>query len=99
MSVGEDGGVVAVVQIFQHLFTDVFKYFFVGDSCAFGLIEGPVAAMKGELFLRELVLVIINFLDVEGLSVHVDDKFLIGVDFVFLERPDSDYDLDAISLA
>jgi hypothetical protein len=99
LSVGKDGSIVAVVQIFQHFFTYVIEDFLVGDSGAFGLIEGPVTTMEGEFFFRELILVVIDFLDVDGLTIHVDDEFLIGVDFVFLERSDSDDDLDAISLA
>jgi hypothetical protein len=53
--------------------------------------------MEGELFLRELIFILINFPDIDGLTIHIDDEFLIRVDFVLLERSDSYHDLDAVS--
>jgi hypothetical protein len=99
LAISKDGSIVTVVQIFQNFFTDVFKDFFVGNSGALGLIKGPVASMEGEFFFRELVLILIDFLDVERLAIHVNDQFLIGVDFVFFERSYSDDDFDAVTLA
>jgi hypothetical protein len=99
LAICKDGGIVAVVQIFQDFFTDVLKDFFVGNSGAFGVIKGPVASMEGEFLFRELVLFLIDFLDVERLAIHVNDQFLIGVDFIFFERSYSDDDFDAVTLA
>jgi hypothetical protein len=99
LAICKDGGIVAVVQIFQDFFTDVLKDFFVGNSGAFGVIKGPVASMEGEFLFRELVLFLIDFLDVERLAIHVNDQFLIGVDFIFFERSYSDDDFDAVTFA
>lgn len=99
MSIGKYGRVVSIVKVFQDFLTNVFKHFFVGDSGSFGLIKGPVTSMKPEIFFWEHVLIIVDFLDPEGLSVHVDNKFLVVIDLVFFERTYSNYDLDTITLA
>lgn len=99
MSIGEDGRVVSIVKVFQDFLTDVFKHFFVGDSGSFGLVKRPVTSMEPEIFFWENVLIFVDFLDPESLSVHVDDKFLVIIDLVFFERTYSDYDLNAVTLA
>ena len=99
MSISKDGGIVTVVQIFQYLFTNVLEDFLVGDSGAFGLIKGPIASMETKLLFRELFILLINFPDIESLTIHINDEFLMGVDFVLLERTYSYYDLDTVSFA
>ena len=87
------------INIFQNFLTNVIKDFLVSDSGAFSLIKWPVATMEGELFFWELMFILINFLNVDGLTIHIDDEFLIRVGLVLLERSDSYHDLDAICFA
>lgn len=55
--------------------------------------------MKSEFFLCEDGLVVVDFFNVEGLVLHVDNEFLVGVDFVLFEWTHSDDDFDAVAFS